>query len=383
MVLDLKLVIFICLISLLLAALLGILIGQHRRQRSMFLFKNNSLELFPLVFESMPLGVIFLSRDRRCIYANAKACNLLGTLTRGSELPDKPWREELYKDLEKVRQLSGKQTCYRTLSLPSDQTLNWWLNALPDATIITLSDLTSQTRTEKNARLFLSNLSHEIRTPLTAIFSHVEVLRLTELPPAAYQNSVNAIHQATSHINRLTRDLLELSRLEMTTDDEQVLVDMTLLAEEAISGLIPTAEEKQIQISLNADPRLPQILGNPNWLRRVFINLLDNSIKYGRSGDQINIKLENRSDGLLVIVKDTGPGIASKHLPYVKQRLYRGNTDIPGSGIGLALVEEILHRHHGSLEIESQTMGEQTGTTVWFTLPTVFVEESAHEKSSA
>jgi two-component system phosphate regulon sensor histidine kinase PhoR len=219
-----------------------------------------------------------------------------------------------------------------------------------------------------------SNLSHET-TPLTAIFSHVEVLRLTELPPTAYQNSVNAIYQATRHINRLTQDLLELSRLEVTTDAEQVLVDMTLLAEEAISGLIPTAEEKQIQISLDADPNLPQILGNPDWLRRVFINLLDNSIKYGRSEDQVNIKLEKCRDGLLVTVKDTGPGISPKHLPHVTQRLYRGNTDIPGSGIGLALVEEILNRHHSRLEIESQSMDGQTGTTVRFTLPTMILKQ--------
>jgi small subunit ribosomal protein S11 len=139
MVLDLKLVIFICLIFLLLATLLGILIGQRQRQKSILLFQSYSLEQLSLLFEAMPLGVIFLSRDLRCLYANAKASNLLGTLTQGDELPDKPWREELYRDLEKVHQFSG-QTYYRTLSLPADQTLNWWLNALPDATIITLTD---------------------------------------------------------------------------------------------------------------------------------------------------------------------------------------------------------------------------------------------------
>ncbi len=372
MVLDLKLVIFICLIFLLLATLLGILIGQRQRQKSILLFQSYSLEQLSLLFEAMPLGVIFLSRDLRCLYANAKANNLLGTLTQGDKLPDKPWREELYKDLEKVHQFSGQQTYYRTLSLPADQTLNWWLNALPDATIITLTDLTSQTRTEKNARLFLSNLSHEIRTPLTAILAHIEVIRLPELPLAAQQNSLNLIHQATSRISHLVQDLLELSRLEMSSelDDEHRLVDILLVAEQAISEVIMTAEERQISISLDTNSPLPKVIGNPDRLKRVLLNVLDNAIKYSRPGDQINVKLEKTcSEKLSITIQDTGPGISPEHLPYITQRLYRGNTDIPGSGIGLALVEEILRRHHSSLEIESQSSGEQTGTTVRFVLP--------------
>ncbi len=369
MLLDLKLVLFLALLVLFMTSSLGFFIGQRWQPGTAFSSKKKSREQLPLLFETMPLGVIFLSRDLRCLYANAKACNLLGTLAQGQELPDTPWRVELYKDLEKVCQLPAGQTVYRTLSLPPDQTLNWWLKALPEATLITLTDLTSQTKLEKSVRLFLSNLTHEIRTPLTAIFAHVEVLRLAEIPPAVQQNSVNSIHQASGRINQLVQDLLELSRLEIASDDEQILVDMILVAEEAVSELIPTAEKKQIQISLDAQSHLPRILGNPDWLKRVCLNLLDNSIKYCSPGDQIDIKLENRAEGVSITIKDNGPGISPEHLPHVTQRLYRGNTSVPGSGIGLALVEEILHHHHSHLEIESQSSGEKTGTAVQFTLP--------------
>ncbi len=368
MLLDLKLVLFLFLLTLFTASLVGFLIGQHWRRASGSLSKTNILEQPSLLFETMPLGVMFLSRDLRCLYANTKACSLLGALVQGQELPDTAWRTELYKDLEKVYQLPAEQTVYRTLSVSPDQTLNWWLKALPDVTVITLTDLTGQMKVEKSARLFLSNLTHEIRTPLTAIFAHIEVLRLAELPPAVQQNSVKSIHQATSRINQLVQDLLELSRLETASDDEQILVDMILVAEEAVSELILTAEKMQIQISLDAQSHVPRIQGNPDWLKRVFLNLLDNSIKYCRPGDQINIKLENCPEGVSVTIKDTGPGISPEHLPYVTQRLYRGDTTIPGSGIGLALVEEILHHHHSHLEIESWSSGEQTGTVVRFTL---------------
>lgn len=369
MLLDLRLVLFLFLLVLFIASLLGFLIGLRRQQGSAFLSKKKLLEQLPLIFETMPLGVIFLSRDLRCLYANAKACNLLEALAQGQELPDKPWRAELYKDLEKVCQLPAEQTVYRTLSLPPDRTLNWWLKALPEATLVTLTDLTGQAKVEKSVRLFLSNLTHEIRTPLTAIFAHVEVLRLAEIPPAVQQNSINSIHQATSRINQLVQDLLELSRLETASDDEQILVDMILVAEEAISELILTAEKRQIQISLDAQSHLPRVLGNPDWLKRVFLNLLDNSIKYCCPGDQIDIRLENCTEGVSVAIKDTGPGISPEHLPYVTQRLYRGSTESPGSGIGLALVEEILHHHRSHLEIESQSSEGKTGTTARFTLP--------------
>jgi two-component system phosphate regulon sensor histidine kinase PhoR len=213
-------------------------------------------------------------------------------------------------------------------------------------------------------------LSHEIRTPLTAILAHVEVLRLTELPPLVQQNSVNLIYQATSRVSHLVQNLLELSRLETSSDDEHILVDMMLVAEEGISELILKAEGEHIQISLDASPPLPRVLGNPNWLKQVFLNVIDNAIKYSRPGDRVNVRLEACPEGLSVTIQDTGPGILPEHLPYVAQRLYRGNTDIPGSGIGLAMVEEILRHHRSRLEITSQSTAEQTGTNVHFILPT-------------
>jgi two-component system phosphate regulon sensor histidine kinase PhoR len=369
MILDLKLIIFLGLLLLFAAVLFGILIGRRWSTGSIFLQTESQINQLWQTFATLPFGIVFLSLDLRCLYANENACYLLGDLTRGRELPDEPWRVELYKDLKKIRLSPRTKTYYRTLSLPSEQVVSWWMDALPDVTVIILTDLTGQRKAENSARLFLSNLSHEIRTPLTAILAHIEVLRLKKLPPLVQQNSVNLIYQATSRISHLVQNLLELSRLETSSNDEHVLVDMILIAEESISELILRAEEQQIPISLNAIPPLPRVLGNANWLKQVFLNVIDNAIKYSRPGDQVNVRLESRPEGLSVTIQDTGPGIPPEHLPYVTQRLYRGNTDVLGSGIGLALVEEILRHHHSRLEITSQSSGDQTGTNVHFVLP--------------
>src|SRR5688572_20276944 len=161
MVFDLKLIIFLGLLVLLAAILSGILIGRRSRRSSMFLHVDTQPDQFWQAFATVPFGVVFLSRNLRCLYANKNACFLLGDLVQGDELPDEPWRVELYKDLKKIRPHGG-QTYYRTLRLPSEQVLSWWLNPLSDVTIIILTDLTSQYKAENSARLFLRNLSHEI-----------------------------------------------------------------------------------------------------------------------------------------------------------------------------------------------------------------------------
>ncbi len=115
-----------------------------------------------------------------------------------------------------------------------------------------------------------------------------------------------------------------------------------------------------------------------NGLKQVFLNLLDNAIKYSRSGDRVDVSLRQRQGEMACAVCDNGPGISAQHLPHITRRFYRG---VPegggGSGLGLALVVEILRRHQSRLEIESQTEGEKTGTAMRFALPILPGEEAA------
>jgi two-component system phosphate regulon sensor histidine kinase PhoR len=324
------------------------------------------------LIEQAPYGFVLLdTQTRGCLFANAYACQWLGILPGETRIPDSPWKKEIDQDLDRLACNAAPETCYRTLTLPNEQTLNWWVCASPQVALIILADWSNQRKAEKTARLFLSNLSHELRSPLTAVLSHVEVLRAADIPEAARQNSLLLIREAAERITRLVQDLLELSRLEVSSEFDPVPVDLLLVTEGAISEIILPAEERQILISLEADLGLARVLGEPDRLKQAFINLLDNAAKYSRPGDRVTVRLADQPQGVLVTIRDTGPGIPAEHLPHVTQRLYRVNKDIPGSGIGLALVEEILRRHHAHLDIESQTSGEHTGTSIRFVLPKI------------
>jgi signal transduction histidine kinase len=133
--------------------------------------------------------------------------------------------------------------------------------------------------------------------------------------------------------------------------------------------VILVAEERQVEIELIAASPQPRVLADPDRLTQVFLNLLDNAVKYARPGDRVVVELTPRHDRVACTVRDSGPGIPPEHLAHVRERLYRGRTDVEGSGLGLALVDEILRLHRGELEIESHEDAATTGTTVRFALP--------------
>jgi two-component system phosphate regulon sensor histidine kinase PhoR len=257
------------------------------------------------------------------------------------------------------------------LTLPTEQSLNWWVCPLPRYNVVYLTDLTTTYKMEKTSQVFLGSLSHELRTPLMAILAHLEVLRTPEIPAAVHQNSLATIHQETTRIARLVQDLLEISRLEVTPELNLKPTDVLLVAEGAMAEVILTAEARGIGMTLEAEAALPRVAGDPDRLKQVFLNVLDNAVKYSRAGDKVEVFLKHHAGGMCAVIRDTGPGIPPEHLPLVTRRLYRGRTDVPGSGLGLALAEEILRRHHSRLEIRSEASGAQTGTTVQFVLPAI------------
>ena len=149
----------------------------------------------------------------------------------------------------------------------------------------------------------------------------------------------------------------------------KISVDIILVAEEAVAELILLAEMGSIGLNFHFDPPIPPVLGNPDKLKQLFINLLDNAIKYCQSGDSITVSLTAIADTVQCQIADTGAGIPAEHLPRLTQQFYRARRDVPGSGLGLAIVDEIVRQHNGRLQITSHTEGEERGTAVIFTLP--------------
>lgn len=216
---------------------------------------------------------------------------------------------------------------------------------------------------------FISSVSHELRTPLTAIRGWGETLLSDDdLDPETRRKGMQVIMGETERLSQMVEELLDFSRIQggrMVLTRENVdlaaeLSDVVLMyTERARSGKPRTLlyEEPEGVIIVYADR---------NRLRQVFINILDNAIKYSDGGDTVAVTLTTISGSAVISVADTGIGIAPEELPRVKDRFYKGKSSRRGSGIGLAVADEIINMHGGSLKLTSRK-GE--GTTVTITLP--------------
>ena len=339
-------------------------------------------ELDP-VLEHVPFGLLLLEGSRTFRYANTFARRLLGIPAKPEcQLPEAAWARLLDADRAAVRQEKAAFGRYRSVPITtrgpdgsnrvdvSTHFVRWWVSPLGDLDLVFLLDVTAQQRAEEAARSLINDLSHELRTPLATILTHLEVLSLPRVSPEIRGQSIQLLKAEAQRLSRLVSLMLELGRLETSREIERRPVDLLALVEDLVAQLNPQAEERGIVLSVEANAPLPVVLGDGDRLRQVFLNLLDNALKYARPGDRAVISLEMEEKGIRCVVRDTGPGISARHLPHITRRFYRAAPqEIEGSGLGLALVEEILRRHQSNLEIETYTEGENAGTSVRFVLP--------------
>jgi len=324
------------------------------------------------LFDSAPLGLLLLDKQTEVLYANQVGQRLLPVL---AETAAGGWREELMQDLAvaaatAVSPKFASQPRQRLLTLAPDRRLSWWLCPLPQMTLLLLFDLSQTYQMQKASQRFLGTLSHELRTPLTAVLAHLDIVNQPETDPATRQSSLAIAQQEMKRLARLVHDMLQLGRLEMSEGMEKRPLDLLLVVEAAIADIILTAEEKGIAISLEATPPLPLVSGDADKLTQAILNVLDNSVKYGRTGDTIQVTLTAEEESVRVTVRDSGPGIPPAHLSHVSERLYRAHTESDGSGLGLAIAAEILRLHQSQLEIKSPPEGYESGVEVSFLLST-------------
>jgi len=313
------------------------------------------------VCETLPFGVIILKSNDRIAFMNTMAQRLLSQM--GSNSPT-----EIHNTLQKFKDSSIPEGPDRSGIIHQPLFLRWWKYFLDDqSSLLVLAEAGDQQRFVRQ-QTFIGQLVHELRTPLTSLVSHAEIVSSNTSPEIARSTSAQTIQNGAQRMARLVRDLLELYKLETTEDLYLRPTNLVLVAEDAVSQLILEAEEQNIILKFEAEANIPEVMAHSDRLKQVFLNLIDNSIKYCRPGDEIEVSLSKQTEGILCQVRDTGPGIASTHLPYITERLYRVRTDVEGAGLGLALVDEILRRHNTSLSIESVWENEITGTTCRWTL---------------
>ena len=222
--------------------------------------------------------------------------------------------------------------------------------------------------TEKMKNEFISSVSHELRTPLTSIRGWVETLRTLDDPEDEnYRKGLEIINNETARLYNMVEELLDFSRLQNgrlkmschPLDLVAELTDAVLFCEARIQreGLLLSYSEPEEMIPIYADP---------DRLRQVFINILDNAIKYSAPGGRITVKIWQGEYKAFIEIIDQGRGIPPEDLENVKTKFYKGSNSVRGSGIGLALVDSIMTALDGTLDLKS-TLGR--GTVVTLGLP--------------
>jgi signal transduction histidine kinase len=232
-----------------------------------------------------------------------------------------------------------------------------------------MADELSATEAMKNE--FISSVSHELRTPLTAIKGWAETLMIDGGgSPDTMKKGVGVIVNETERLSQMVEELLDFSRMQNGHFTLQN-ANMDVLAELGDAVLIYSdkARREDKEIIYSEPEMLPFVFGDKNRIRQVFINVIDNAIKYSSAGDTVTIIAYEKNGNVIISVADTGCGIKKSDLAKVKTKFYKANHTRRGSGIGLAVADEIISMHGGTMDITSE--GEGKGTTVIITLPAV------------
>lgn len=224
-------------------------------------------------------------------------------------------------------------------------------------------------KTEKMQSEFISSISHELRTPLTAITGWSETLMFDNAIQADSRRGIQIISKEAARLTSMVEELLEFTRIQ----DGRFKLNIELLdIESELEDTIFTYQEllRQDDLELRYTPsetEIPLLPGDPERLKQVFLNILDNAAKYGRDGKIIEVSVYADSEAATIRFRDHGPGIPEHELPHVTEKFYKGSSSqARGSGIGLAVCEEIVTRSGGKLEITNAHGG---GTAVTVRLP--------------
>ena len=226
--------------------------------------------------------------------------------------------------------------------------------------------------TERMKNDFISSVSHELRTPLTAIKGWAEMLedssRDNSIDGKTLERGMGVIIGETERLSVMVEELLDFSRLQ---SGRMVLQPMKLDIIAELSEAVLTFEQRAIrekkELIYEEIDDIIAVTGDKNRLRQVFVNIIDNALKYSDEGGSVTISTLRRENGFVDIeVKDTGIGIPADQLEKVKTKFFKGNATRRGSGIGLAVADEIIRMHGGEILLDSI---EGEGTTVTIRLP--------------
>ncbi len=254
------------------------------------------------------------------------------------------------------RQVNGRNTVLHATISPLDN----------GGALVTLIDVTAELAAGRSRSEFVANVSHELRTPLTAITGAIETLQTSaRSDPEAQAIFLDMMAREAGRMNRLVQDLLSLSRVENEGARRYADVDICTAIRAAMATLDEAAKARGVTVEIEGCD-VPRIVrGDPDQMRQVFLNLIENAVKYGHENETVTVSLSEPGPqtllgkpGLRVDVIDQGDGIAEEYIARLTERFFRVDThrsrETGGTGLGLAIVKYIVASHGGRLRITSE-----------------------------
>jgi two-component system phosphate regulon sensor histidine kinase PhoR len=380
-------------------AILVFLLSRHfyHRRISQIRYSNNNArndflkqlntswidrENFETILSSMVEGVIVINSKGKIEHASPNFCQLLEL--RSKETQNKLyweviWNQEINDSIKEA--LLHKRAVRKEINIigPEDSFFSMQISPVMDgedkllSLIAVFHDITELKKLEKIRAEFVANVSHELKTPLTAIKGFVETLKTSAKDdPVALARFLDIIDKQAQRLENLVNDLLILSSIEFKE------VKMNFMAE-SLNKIVCSVmalqkkiiEDKGHQVTVDIPEDLPKILVDRQRMEQVFLNLLDNAVKFTAPGGKISIQAKWDKPYVCVELKDNGTGIPPEHLSRVFERFYRADKArsrdaAGGTGLGLAIVHQIVTAHQGKIEVESSP---EVGSTFRIFLP--------------
>jgi signal transduction histidine kinase len=315
------------------------------------------------LLDDLPIGLLLTDGQGQVLWCNPEVCQLLSLgrvspqLERGLVSLVKRVAESRQSELHELQPVADVRLQVRAMPLEG-------LPPPDDKVICMVTDVSERRHQEEFYRNFIQNISHELLTPLAAIAGHVANIKECSIEEVeSWRHSQDIIEREVRRLTGLTSNLLLLSRLESGVPLRLEPTHIGVVVEEAVAGLLKVAQAKGIELSIQSPPRLPRIPADRDRIKQVFINLLDNAVKYCPEGSMVQVRLQTDAESIIVEVADNGPGIPEEDLPHIFEKMYRVEKEatraVEGSGLGLSIVKRIVELHGGHIAVDS-TVGKGT-----------------------
>ena len=319
------------------------------------------------ILDHMQEGMIVLDENQSVILINHEANVMFDCHEIGKGLPigeyvkkEKILRRILSENKYETFHLEDKYYSIHKATIDS--------GVFKDSTIVLFLDVTLEEKAMKMKQLFFSNASHELKTPLTSIQGYTELLSQHLIRDENQKEEfIGRILKETKNMTRLINDILMISKLE----SHQVMqnyewLQLNLVVEDIFNTLTPLANDRHIRMMYHGEAI--SFFGDLEQITQLLINLLSNSVKYGRENGWVSLKIDEQVDKIKIVVEDNGIGIPREDIPHITERFYQvdkgRSKTIEGTGLGLAIVKHIVQLYDGTMRIES-VYGIGTKTTIY------------------